>query len=95
MKGDPRRPESIIPFKDCVLNSSEVPPDWFSFLSVMCAMIGFMLRIKWAAWASLLMFISGYTSSRSSTMDYSQIFTSFSMILISLVTNYSFLFRQI
>ena len=94
MKGDPKRLENIIPFKNCVLNSSEVPPDYYSFLAVMFAMIGFMLRIKWGAWIGLITFLCGYSSSRSSTIDYSQMFTTFTMILIGLVTNYSWLFRS-
>ena len=94
MKVDPRRPENVIPFKNCVLNSGEIPPDYFSFLAVMCAMIGFMLRVKWGAWVSMVIFLSGYSTSRSSTMDYTQMFTTFSMILISLITNYSWILKQ-
>ena len=93
MKGDPKRPENIIPFKSCNTNTSEVPPDYYSFLAVMSAMIGFMLRIKWGAWVGLITFISGYSTSRSSTMDYAQMFTTFTMILISIITNYAWILK--
>jgi Uncharacterised protein family (UPF0139) len=95
MKGDPKSPENIIPFKNCIVNSQEPPPDYFSFLAVMFAMLGFMLRVKWGAWLALITFSSGFVSSRTSTADYSQMFTTFSMIIISLVTNYIWIFKSV
>ena len=92
MKGDPKRPENIILFKN-VTRATEPPPDYYSFLAVMFAMAGFMLRAKWGAWLGLLTFFGGYTNSRSSSVDYSQMFTTFSMILISLTMNYAWIFR--
>ena len=95
MKSDPRSRQHIIPFKNVVASAGEAQPEWFSFFSVLCAMLGFMLRIKWAAWVSLIFFLSGFSCSRSSGAEISQMFTSFTMILLSLLTNYSYLFRTI
>lgn len=94
MKSDPKSSQHIIPFKTAIASAGEPQPEWFSFLSVMCAMLGFMLRVKWAAWVSLLFFLSGFSCSKSSSAELSQMFTSFMMIILSLVTNYSYLFRS-
>lgn len=94
MKNDPRRPENIILFKNCVANTGEAPPDWYSFIAVVFAMIGFMMRLKWGSWCALLTLICGYSSSRSSTTDWTQMFTTFTMIMIGFVTNYMAVFNH-
>ncbi|CAG9329862.1 unnamed protein product [Blepharisma stoltei] len=94
MKGDPRRPSNVIYYKQTIDEKKETPPDYYHFIAVLFAMFGFMFKSKWGGWLALLTFCCGFTSARSQTTDYGQLITTFSMIIVSLVTNYMWIFKS-
>lgn len=91
---DVKRPQNIIFFKDLpVLESKEQAVDYFGFLAMMLGMGGFLTRVAWISWLSFLFFVSSVISVKSAQRDFSQLFTTFTLVVIGLIANYVAIFK--
>jgi len=61
--------------------------DFFQFISLILGILGFILKIKWACWLSLIFLLSSYVNMKYS-FDQKQIFMNFSLILMGFVMVY-------
>ncbi|XP_065185670.1 PAT complex subunit Asterix-like [Sycon ciliatum] len=85
---DPRRPDRVRRFKRSDLNSRVDPTsEYMNFFAMALSMMGLMLRMKWASWASLFCCCMAYANARSSE-DTKHGFSGFMLASSSILMSY-------
>ena len=89
-KGDPRDDDFVIKYERANFTDNQngsAYSDAFQMLSVLVGMFAFTMKEKWACWMSLFLFFTSLVNARSEGR-LQQLFTGFSIILISFVNIY-------
>ena len=84
----PQNPHNIYPYVERKKGEDELPPDYFSLLSLMFGLIGLMMKTKWGCWCSIICCFASLANAKHGQMDIKQMFASFSFAIVGLISNY-------
>ena len=88
IKQGEQNPNNIYPFMERKKTEDELPPDYFSLLSLAFGLIGLMMKKKWGSWFSLLFVLASIVNAKKGTTDMKQFLASFSFAFVGLISNY-------
>jgi len=86
MKADPRDLSRVVPLKR---DTTDVDVDPSVLFALMSAMIAFLWKSQFVAWASFFFSISAWIRLKKSTVDYKQLFTTSCAACIAVVSAYN------
>ncbi|KAJ1975503.1 hypothetical protein H4R35_001097 [Dimargaris xerosporica] len=90
---DPRRPEKVIPFQvtaEQIESRGDVLKDIYTFVALVAAMAGVMLRFRYASWLSLFASILAAINEKKVSTDASKrpMMSSITFAVMGIVTSY-------
>lgn len=86
--GDPRRPAEVRRYVRAAVNPDGQAPDMLMLLGLVLGMGGLLMKIKLAAWFSLLVCISALANLNPETADFKQVVSSLTFAVMGLVSSY-------
>jgi hypothetical protein len=83
-----QNPNNIYPYIERKKTEDELPPDYFSILSLVFGLVGLMLKKKWGSWVSLVFVMASVVNAKKGSSDLKQFLASFSFAFVGLISNY-------
>lgn len=85
---DPRRENAVFGYQKLPEDPEQLPPDYYSILSLFFGMIGYIGKIKVSSWLALLFSVASIATMKSSHMDPKQLMFSVMFGVMGVTTNY-------